>query len=446
MIYGSPARPRDVRGAPGTARATGEPRIAGRRVAGISGPALLGITIALHLALFLLLFPNTPEDVVMRGFLRLCFYDAGRVVYGAVPYRDFLLEYPPGSLFVMLVPRLFAAGYLAYRQYFFAEIAALDLIVVIALYGIARVALLPAWRVLGVYTLGIACIGPLVSYRLDLASAAATTLAVLAWLRGRPVLASVAIASGAAIKIYPAALLPLLAMDLWWRGELRRLWICGAAFAATFIAWVGPILWPVLQSGAEGLDQALRFQTDRHLQVEAIWATPPLLMHMMSGFPLEVIGRNRALVVLGPGDAWGNAGTPALVVVGLFIYWCWWRARLLTEPRTDRILLASAAVIVAASMLTKVLSPQYLIWSMPGLAALPARPRLAAFGSGLFVAALPLTQWIYPLHYGELVSWLTRQTVVLLALRNGLLLLVLLCLLLALWQTTRPLSRKTRRS
>jgi hypothetical protein len=167
---------------------------------------------------------------------------------------------------------------------------------------------------------------------------------------------------------------------------------------------------------------------------------------MLNGFPLEVVGRNRALVVLGPGDAWGSAGTPALLAVGLFIYWCWWRWQARHEMRADGILLASAALIVAASMMSKVLSPQYLIWAMPGLAALPARSRLAMVGVALFIAALPLTQWIYPLHYGELISWLTRQTVVVLAVRNALLVLVLLCLLLALWRATRPLNRRTQRS
>jgi hypothetical protein len=407
-----------------------------RRIGTIARLSLLCVTIALHLAIFLVLFPNTPEDVVLRGFLRLTYLDAGRTVGGAVPYRDFLLEYPPGALLVMLVPRLFAVGLLGYRWYFFVEVAALDLLVVVALYGIARTALLPAWRVLTVYTLCIACLGPVVAYRLDLASVATTTLAVLAWLRGRPVLASVAIASGAAIKVYPVALLPLLAMDLWWSGQMRRLLIAGVAFAATFMAWVGPILWPVLQSGTVGLEQALRFQTERHLQVEAIWATPPLIMHTLNGFPLDVVGRNRALVVLGPGDVWGSAGTPALVVVGLFIYWRWWHARRRPDLRAERILLASAALIMAASIVSKVLSPQYLLWAMPGLSALPRRPRLAMAGAALFVVALPLTQWIYPLHYGELVTWLTRQTVTVLAMRNALLVLALLCLLLALWRIT----------
>src|SRR5579871_1807797 len=66
--------------------------------------ALLGLVLALHAALFLLLFPNTREDEVVKGFLWQMFDESGRVLSGAVPYRDFLFEYPPGSLVFMLVP------------------------------------------------------------------------------------------------------------------------------------------------------------------------------------------------------------------------------------------------------------------------------------------------------------------------------------------------------
>ena len=84
--------------------------------------------------------------------------------------------------------------------------------------------------------------------------------------------------------------------------------------------------------------------------------------------------------------------------------------------------------------LGKVLSPQYLIWVMPAIALLPLRPRLTLAALAAFYAALPLTQWIYPLHYGELVQLLTPLPVVVLATRNIVLVLALATLLGAFWQ------------
>src|SRR5438067_6943875 len=147
----------------------------------ITDALLLALTAGLHLALLLVIFPNTRGDSVLHGNLRLFFHDSGWTLAGAVPYRDFLFEYPPGSLLFMLVPHVFSVGFLGYRTLFFVESAVLDVIVVGALYALARGAGLPPLRVLVLYTLAVAALGPLVIYRIDLAPAALTMLALLAW-------------------------------------------------------------------------------------------------------------------------------------------------------------------------------------------------------------------------------------------------------------------------
>jgi len=410
------------------------PRRGGTHAAG--GYALLAATLLLHLVTLLAIFPNTREDVVMRGFLQLTFHDSGATLVGAIPYRDFLLEYPPGTLLFMLLPRLFATGYLDYRSLFFLQAALLDCVVVLALYASARTAGLSPPRVLGFYTLAIALLGPIVDYRLDIAPVALTALALLAWQRDRPVLAAVLLAAGTATKVYPALLLPPLLFDAWTRGGRRSalLALLGFAAAATLIVS------PALAAGPQNILHNLRFQTNRHLQVESIWATPPLLLHLATGFPLEVVGRNRALVILGPGDAWGDAGTSALILVALATYAAWWRARRGGE-RHDILFVGTATLVLASAMLSKVLSPQFLLWAMPPLALLPL-PRGAHRRAGavatvaalvLFLAALPLTQWIYPMHYGELVRYIRPAAVGALALRNLLLVLTLTLLLGIMW-------------
>lgn len=399
----------------------------------LSRMATPAVFTAAHLALFLVLWPNTREDVVLRGFLQLSFHDSGRVLAGAVPYRDFLLEYPPGTLSFMLAPRIFAVGFLSYRTLFFVEAALLDAAIVVTLYAIARSARLPATRVLAFYTIAIVAIGPLTAYRLDLAPAALTVLGVLAWQRNRPALAAAALAAGAATKIYPLLLLPPLIMDQWVQGRARRAPAAILAFAVTLAVFLSP----ALLAGADGLTRALRFQTERNLQVESIWATPPLLLHLTTGFALHIEAMGRALVILGPGNTLGQAGTPALAIVALVTYWLWWRLRGRSDVRGATLLLGTALLVFAAATLNKVLSPQYMIWAMPSLALLPLRPRLTPVALIAFAASLPLTQWIYPVHYGELVRWVTPLSVAVLALRNLLLVLALAALLAAFWRLGR---------
>jgi hypothetical protein len=101
------------------------------------------------------------------------------------------------------------------------------------------------------------------------------------------------------------------------------------------------------------------------------------------------------------------------------------------------LLVGTATLVLATAILSKVLSPQYLIWVLPLCAVLPLRPRLILAALAAFYAALPLTQWIYPLHYGELVQLLTPLSVAVLATRDTLLLLTLATLLGAFWQLSR---------
>lgn len=396
---------------------------------------LLLVALIVHALLFLVVLPTTHEDVVERGFIRLSYHDSGRALDGAIPYRDYLLEYPPGTLLFMIVPRMLASGFLTYRTLFFWENALLDAIVVVVLWITARYAGIPAWRALLLYTAAVVLLGPTIAYRLDLAPVALTAIAVLAWLRGRPTLAAVVLAAAVATKVYPALLLPPLLLDAWQQGGVRRARSALLAFAVTLMIWLSPVLVALRIAGLQPVLHAIRFQTNRHTQVESIWATPPLLAHLLTGFPLTVSGRARALVIMGPGDALGVLGTPAILIVALAVYWCWWRRRNYRDLHRVFVLGSTATLVLAAAMLNKVLSPQYLLWAMPSLALVPLAPapRRHALALALFGAALPLTQWIYPGHYGELVRLLAPSSVVVLALRNLCLVVALIVLLSGLW-------------
>src|SRR2546429_3589238 len=245
----------------------GTPR---RRVTDV---VLLAITAGLHLALLLGIFPNTHEDFVLHGPLWFFFHDSGWTLAGAVPYRDFLLEYPPGSLLFMLVPHVFSVGFLHYRTLFFVESAVLDVIVVAALHAIARGARQQPVRPLVLYTLAVVALGPLVIYRIDLAPAALTTLAVLAWQRDRPAIAAAALAAGTATKLYPLLLLPPLIMDQWLRGRARRIPVAALAFAGSLAIFLSP----VLLAGPKALGYAVRLPAHRPPQVGAVRAHPGLL-------------------------------------------------------------------------------------------------------------------------------------------------------------------------
>jgi hypothetical protein len=90
----------------------------------------------------------------------------------------------------------------------------------------------------------------------------------------------------------------------------------------------------------------------------------------------------------------------------------------------------AAALILAFMLGSKVLSPQYVIWLLP-LVPLSAGGVAGAFVCAFFLAACFTTTLIFPIHYGDLLSFRYPGPELLLA-RN--------LLLFALWVAMLALS------
>jgi hypothetical protein len=88
--------------------------------------------------------------------------------------------------------------------------------------------------------------------------------------------------------------------------------------------------------------------------------------------------------------------------LALVYAWTWRRLRRSRSPGAERlaVLQGLAAALVAFMVLGQVFSPQYLVWLVP-LGALLATARGGA-SPWLLVAALALTQVVYPVTYAAL--------------------------------------------
>src|SRR5262249_5450250 len=98
--------------------------------------------------------------------------------------------------------------------------------------------------------------------RMDLWSTALATIAVAAWHRERPSLAAIAIAAGAAFKLWPLAFLPLLAVPRDGRVRIAPIVTVVVGGALVLCAW----LWV---AGPAGLYQVLTFRGARGWEVES---------------------------------------------------------------------------------------------------------------------------------------------------------------------------------
>jgi hypothetical protein len=409
-----------------------EPGLEGRR---------LGVAVALGVALFLLSF----------GLLSLGPFDEGEIAdtptyqrygdaivdSGAVPYRDFSLEYPPGALPTFLIPSLGPVEH--YRTIF--EIlmlacgaAAVALVAVtLASVGASTSRLFGATAFAGLAPLAL---GPVVLTRFDLWPAMLTVASVAALVRGRSRLAFAILGLAVAAKLYPAVLLPV-ALAYVGRQRGGREVLAGLGMFAAVLA---ALLLPFAVLSPDGLAHALERQTGRPLQLESLGAGFLLALHQVGLYePTVVSSFGSQNLVGGAPDALATLLTvlQILAVVGVWLLFAshrGWR---------EELLAAWAAAVAVLVAFAKVLSPQFLIWLIPLVPLVGGRRGLAA--AGLFAVALVLTQLWFPTRYWELVAFEPGPTWLLVA-RNTFLVALAAVLASAIGADARAPGRGRSRS
>ena len=311
-----------------------------------------------------------------------------------VPWRDFLVEYPPGFFLAAFPPALLARTAEGYRALFVLEMAAFTLAglwIAERLRRRATGAAAPSafrWGALFVWLAGLivthrtdalvlleltALVWALADERWALAGA---FTALLVWTKGVPALAGVFL------------MLPVVVAERW--ADIRR-WAV-AALAAGLVLFL-----PVWLLAGPGLLEAVRYQAERPVQVESTAAALLGLLRTVApavGGPVESHGSTG---VEGPGVAPLLLATELLLAVGWIGL-----ARRLSTPRLSIGAMAAAAMasLVLWMTLGRVFSPQFLVWVLPLAAlvgALHGRRALL-----LFAGICILHQAVYPGAYASL--------------------------------------------
>lgn len=351
-------------------------------------PAAFAVLFTLIHAAVLLLSPREPafQTEIFRRY-------ADNIFAGQIPYTDFLYEYPPLSLFILLPPRFLTADPQSYALLFGAEMLLFDALILLAL---SRVGLLPVI----LYGTGMLLFLRLPFIRHDLVPVAAVALGAVLLLRGRSLWASVLWGMGGALKLYPMIAVPALAAGAGPTGALKRCLVAALIF-------IGGISWGLLAFGP-GAAIFLVYHTDRPAMIESLYANVLLLL------PGAEIVRS-----FGSYNVVGSFSEPLVAfstliqlgAAGLGFLFCWvqaaesrssWRSLLapLYLPEEKSAILAvraAAAMTFAFAVFGKVLSPHFLFWPLPLLALATSLGQIRHPKTfwGIYFAAIATTMLIY---------------------------------------------------
>jgi hypothetical protein len=335
-----------------------------------------------------------------------------RMTDGEVPYRDFEVEYPPAALPFFWLPTLAPEEhYESVFELLMAACAAATLaFVVLALgaVGAGRARLCGAAAFAGLAPLAL---GTVVLTRYDLWPAALTAAALAGFVSGRERLGFGSLALAAAAKIYPLVLLPPALAYAWRRRGAGE----AAVGLAVFLAVLAVVVGPFLVVAPAGLWESVSGQLGRPLQIESLGAAVLLAAHRLGWYEPTVVSTHGSQNLAGAlPDALATAqtvgGGVALVAV--------WALFVRRRGERERLLLASAAAVVAFVAFGKVLSPQFLVWLLPLVPLVAGSVGLTA--AGVLGAALVTTHLWFPARYWDVVAlepagWLVLVRDVLLA-------------------------------
>jgi hypothetical protein len=244
-------------------------------------------------------------------------------------------------------------------------------------------------------------------FRFDLIPAMLAGAAVLAAAR-RPAWSGALTAVGAALKLWPALMLPsFLLRRLDRRPVLKGFFLTGGVIAAATIAIGG---WDRTLS-------PLHWQGGRGLQIESVTATPLMLawaFHPRRPWDIRV-SNYKAYEIFGPGVHAAIMVSTVLTILGLGVLgWLWYRARMLPSVSAETVAWLFLATASMVTITNKTLSPQYILWLGGPLAALLARwpqdPEVRRAARTLLAICL-LTQLVFPLLYNHL-TWADHLSIV----------------------------------
>ncbi len=353
------------------------------------------------------------------------------VVTGPVlPYRDYIAEYPPVNVPFIVAPSLVNTTSNGYSLIFRFILGLLNGAALILTAQLALKVYRSAEDVRNVLLLSLAaaiCLGPIMVTRLDPIALFFFVYALSAASADRPIRSAVGLALATGAKIVPVFLVPHFFLHWWMKKDRNK----AIQFGVATVASLGLIFLPPALIGGDNFWNMLRFHGERPIQVESTYAALLRIQQLFFGSPVELIHSFGSWNLASPNAKFlQSLSTPLALVVVATMLWLY-RGWLVKAPdidentRTIWLLRACGATVAGLMVVSKVFSPQYLIWFWPWifLAETDKRYRFA----GLCLVAFFLTQLLTQVYDTSMVIGEPLGTA-LLAARN-LSLFLILCFL-----------------
>lgn len=309
---------------------------------------------------------------------------------GNRPYREFGVEYPPGSIAIANLPYL--VTHKEYRLAFIVQSVAFDALGLWAMYRLAKRR--SSWWGVVAWLALLPLLGPVAYTRLDMAVAACIAWALERVEAGRWSAGGAWLGLGTAIKLTPGLLLPAVAL------AAPRRW--RPALAA--VAVVGLSVAPFVTDLAELYDHVAGYHLDRGVHAEGLWGSAALLARVTVGASVGVVGAFGAVDIVSPFDG-GLKMLSNIAALGVLVDSVLAATRRVRRGDGAHLVLVVGGSLILLTAVGRVFSPQYLVWLVAPMAAgLAIAPRALRWSVALLAVSIGLAHLVYPVWYYDYLA------------------------------------------
>jgi len=343
------------------------------------------------------------------------------------PYGEALrMEYPPGAIPIMMVPRYIRL--VDYRTEFVVFMVLFD---ALGLYGLVRIARRTgSWWGPATWFLLVPALGPVTYTRLDMVVAVLLVWTLERALASRWGHVGLLIGIGAAVKLVPVLVLPLL---FFVAPRDRRRVLVGA-----FAGVVALAVLPFVNYLPGMYESVIGYHTKRGVQAESLWGAGLLAARFLWDYPVVIVSSHRAWDAVAPTSAQLKSISNDLslaVVFGAVVLAA--RGRVGDLRRASLLAFGTMSLLVGVG---RVYSPQYVMWLIGlGAVAISMAPRRAAPAVAVLAVTTVLAHLEFPVWFWDALFYQKGGAIIDLCVRD---VLTVAIGVMALWAATRT-SKET---
>lgn len=364
---------------------------------------LLGSQIAINL-----FHANTSQD------LKLYFEYSQKLFEGRVPFKDYLIEYPPAAFYLMAVPYFFAKTFPLYK-FLFSVFVAINIITVCIHFFYKK-----QWLNNAIVFASLLCLPSEIIYqRIDSFLGVLVFWNIIMLLNKKYIAMGIFLGIAISIKFIPIILIPLLIIAL---RKKKIIYQTLLSWSMTIIILLIPFF--LSDAPTQNLLNFWTYNQTRGIQLESSWSSLTMVLEN-SKYPVSLHDSHNSLDIQSPyKNMLTKIAMLSIICYLLFIYYFAYKKKIKNLAALYFLTLCGFII------LNKVFSPQYLLWIVfifpLAIQTFSFKDKCAIILS--FLAVLFLTHLILPYYYLDLVA-LKQSAKILLISRNALLIATLLLFL-----------------